>query len=180
MAFWPFSGRGEVLCAKKTSRRRRGALLLGEPHARGYKNPNGDDFSPARTPALFGSNHRHAGPHASFRRRAGPYGQMFRARPRPNASRSRKAASSAVTKATLDLALVGQCQERRRLCRGRGSAAIMAAKKTHDLIPLLPSAGLGHLEGFLVDLEPGSRLAWNKGPARPPRCWGRPASKWRH
>ena len=74
-------------------------------------------------------------------------------------------------KATLDLALSGNAKKGDVFAAAR-IAAIMAAKKAHDLIPLCHPLALTKVT---VDLEPDPRLTWHKGPragqgAGPDRC----------
>ena len=107
-------------------------------------------------------------------RAAKPAWSTSRPRPRPSASRSPKAAC-VMAPATLDLVLSGNAKKGDVLGAAR-IAGIMAAKRTHELIPLCHPLALTKVA---VDIEPDHDAARPRSCARPSRSPARPASRWR-
>ena len=80
-----------------------------------------------------------------------------------------------MTQTTLDLVLKGNAKKGDVLGAAR-IAGIMAAKKTHELIPLCHPLALTKVA---VDIEPDTQAARPRSCARPSRSPARPASRWR-
>lgn len=80
-----------------------------------------------------------------------------------------------MSKATLDLVVSGNAKKGDVLGTAR-IAGIMAAKRTHELIPLCHPLAISQV---IVDLEPDPALP-GISYVRPSRCKDRPASRWKH
>ena len=77
---------------------------------------------------------------------------------------------------TLDIVLDGNAKKGDVLGAAR-IAGIMAAKRTHELIPLCHPLAL--IARSTVDIEPDARAAGLRRAARPSRSPARPASRWK-
>ena len=99
----------------------------------------------------------------------------FRPRPRPSASRVAEG-RVVMAQATLDLVLAGNAKKGDVLGAAR-IAGIMAAKKTHELIPLCHP--LAASRRSRVDIEAGRSAAGLHRARHASRSPARPASRWK-